>query len=160
MSGFIPNPIPIETSGNASKAYGSNISSSLTDPDGGDAKRVYRNSEHGLVLLRKLVIYSRGTNGPGRALIWLLHASDGQRECVGEFNWDSTTRGIVKLGGVQQFFYFEDHDPAHAEVARGEFLPQDGEVYVQIEDALISDGYRVFTHARDYQSVDGLQGQQ
>lgn len=155
-----PNPIPVYISGDASfgMRYSgtSSISSTQTDADGNDASLIYSMSEpyfHGL--LRKVKIYSRGTNGAGRALLWIDDGNLGYRECIGEISWDSTTRGLVKLSGAVQYFNLEDEDP-DPERMRGYVLRQDTRVYIQIEDSSISDGYRVHCEVRNLTQKEDL----
>lgn len=151
MAEQFPNKIPMYVSGDAGKPYGSQITSQQTDPDGSDAISIYtcngtfNGHELNRVLLRKITVYARGSsNGAGRMLVWKYINNSGTYDCIGEVSWTApTARGKIAE------FQFADYDPSLSEQLRGEMLYQNDEIWVQFEDALISDGYRVFTHARD-----------
>lgn len=158
-----PNPIPIYISFDASLGmanYGSGyISANQTDLDGGDATECYRVSDISittrLTLLRKIKIYSRGTNGAGKAFLWVDDGGGGGKECIGMIQWDSIDRGLVRLGGEIQYFNVENEDPAE-ERMRGYLMRVDTRLFVQIEDGSISDGYRVHTEVRNLTKIEGL----
>jgi len=158
MAAQFPNPIPLFISGSASKAAATTISSQGTDLDGSDATQVYSLSDpYYFGLLRKVKIYSRGSNGAGTAYLWVDDGSDGTKECIGQISWDSTDRGLVRLSGSVVYMDMEGEDPDQ-ERMRGYILRENTVLYVQISDGSISDGYRVHCEVRNMTEIPDLNG--
>lgn len=158
MAASLPNRVPIYVSGSASQAYGSQITSQHTDVDGSDAITIYTcNGTYGgmellRALLKKTDIYSRGSsNGAGKMFFWIFTNGSSQLDNIGQITWTAPTG----RGKIAEFQY-ADYDTALSEQLRGIVLNQGDEVRIQVEDGSISDGYRVFTHARNLSHVDGL----
>lgn len=163
MASQRPNPIPVYISGDASgglQYFGdaSYVTSSASDPDGGDAIGTWKSTDDPkvLYLLRKVKIYSRGTNGAGTAYLWVDDNSNGPKECIAQISWDSTDRGLVRNSGTVVYINMEDEDP-DAERMRGYLMRGETRLYIQITDGSISDGYRVHCEVRNLTQVDGLQ---
>lgn len=160
MTAQYPNKVPIYINGDANRDYGNNtITSSLTDQDGGDAVMLYRVGDpRTFVLARRVVVYSRGaSNGAGKAIVWYRDPDSGVKQPVGQLNWDAPTeRGIVKVGSNFVYLDLEDYAPALSEQLRGIIMRADAELYIQIEDSSMSDGYNVFPICRNMSYQEGF----
>jgi len=160
MVEIYPNKVPVYINGDANRDYGNNIiTSSLTDQDGDDAVLLYRVDDPKVfVLARRVVVYSRGgSNGAGKAIVWYLDPDTGTRQPVGQLEWDAPTeRGLVKVGSNFVYLDFEDYNPTLSEQLRGLIMRQGSELYIQIEDSAISDGYRVFPICRNMSYLEGF----
>lgn len=154
MAANYPNPIPIYISGDKSTAYpGPNITSSLTDQDGDDAVGVVTLDTNMFALFRRVTIYSRGSNnGAGTAYVWVDFRGQGVRSCIAQKTWTAPTgRGIVAEIDIVDFDATDDGDKMKGVVLGGNSV-----VYIQIQDASMSDGYRATAFLRDLTYIDGL----
>lgn len=158
MAEQYPNPIPIYTVGDASLAPSSTISSNATDADGGDAVEIYRVSDpFFFILMRKIFIYSRGTNGAGTAYLWVDDASNGTKECISQISWVSTDRGLVRDANGDVVYFDLMGEDAESEELRGYIARSETRFYVQISDALMSGGYRTHPEVRNLTRRDGFE---
>jgi hypothetical protein len=162
MAASNPNPIPIYASGNRSRGYSAVISSSLTDLDGGDAVQIYQMDVGTYGLVRSIQIYSRGTsNGASvKAHVWFSYDGGSNRDCI-----KSTTAFAGNVRGIVKTIDMDDITPSTTNPSQNQqgFLmgtvDQSEILYIQIEDASISDGYRVMTTVRDYSQKPELASQ-
>ena len=145
MASNYPNPIPVYAVGDRSDdGSAGTITTNMTDKDGGDAVRIYRD-EASVVLLRNVIIYSRGVNGGGKAYLWQSNTFLSMaKSFIGEAVIPPTT-----VRGLAVKIQLNDYDPALGEELRGIILERGCELHLQIEDGSISDGYRVWVQARD-----------
>lgn len=153
MAASNPNPIPICASGNRSKSEAGSITSSANNADGSDAVQLYTMDSGAYGLVRRIQIYSNGTsNGASaKAHIWFSWDSGSTRECI-----KSTTAFAGNVRGIVKEIDMDDITPSTTNPSQNQqgFLMGQAEqseiLYIQIEDASISDGYRALAVIRDY----------
>lgn len=166
MASSVPvgNPIPLYESGDISLGgTGNPINTSATDLDGGDGTLIYTvvpgsypsGTTSALGLLKKVVIYSRGVNAGGKAYIWVDPTGASTREMVAEAVVPaSASRGQAVVIDLQD----NALDPRQS--LQGLLMQGGANVYIQIEDAGIVDGYRAYAIVRNVNAIEFLKAEQ
>lgn len=160
----VPNPIPLYESGDITVGgTGNPITTSATDIDGGDGVLIYTvatgsypaGTTSGIGLLKKVIIYSRGVNAGGKAYLWIDAGGNTASEFVAEATVPaSATRGQSVVIDLQD----NALDPRQS--LQGILMRGSTNVYLQIEDSGITDGYRAYAIVRDVNAIEFLKAEQ
>ena len=160
----VPNPIPLYESGDITLGgTGNPITTTATDLDGADGVLIYTvasgaypaGTTSAIGLLKKVIIYTRGVNAGGKAYLWIDAGGASAKEFVAEATVPAST-----VRGQSVVIDLQDNALDPRQSLQGILMREGTTVYLQIEDAGITDGYRAYAIVRDVNAIAFLKAEQ